>query len=99
MNRETTDKKIDNLTQVVVELSKTMVQGFKDAEVRTDSKIDELARITSNGFISIQNEMNERFDKVDENFKEVNMKLHDMDQNISRNTNRIEKLEENVGIL
>jgi uncharacterized coiled-coil DUF342 family protein len=131
MNKEITDKKIDNLTQIVGvlsktmiqgfkdadkktnDLSKTMIQGFKDAEIRTDDKIDELARITAKGFSNIGNniatfkdetnirfdKIDERFEKVDENFREINMKLHDRDENVRRNTTRIEKLEENAGIL
>ncbi len=40
-----------------------------------------------------------RFNKVDENFKEVNMKLHDIGESVSQHTTRIERLEENAGIL
>lgn len=98
MNADT-NKKIDNL-------AKMMEKGFKDAEVRTDEKIDSLARMTAEGFKRVD----ERFDgvenkietletKVDGNFREVNMKLHDIGESISRHSTRIEKLEEKTGVL
>ena len=40
-----------------------------------------------------------KVDVIDENVKEINMKIHDIDEYSRRHSRRIEKLEENAGIL
>ena len=94
------------------DIAEIIEKGFSESEKRTDKKIDDLARMVANGFSGIEermatkedlytleNKVDKGFEKIDENFREVNMKLHDRDENVRRNTTRIERLEENVGIL
>lgn len=47
----------------------------------------------------LETKVDKRFDKIDEDFKEINMKLHDIDENSRRNSRRVERLEEKVGII
>ena len=106
MTKKTTDEKIDELSQLMKSGFENVDKRFDEAEKRTDERIDGLARMTAEGFGNIKNEMDARFDKIDErfekveeNFREINMKFHDRDENVRRNTTRIEKLEENAGVV
>ena len=83
-----TDKKIDILAK------------------NTDKKIDDLARMIKNDVVdkmatkedlhALENKVDKRFDKADENFREINMKLYDIDESVRRHSTRIERLEETV---
>ncbi|MBT3282657.1 hypothetical protein HON59_01245 [bacterium] len=103
MIKKSTDEKIDELSQMMKKgfegsdrkinnLAEAMAKGFSNAEKRTDEKIDDLARMVAKGFENTATKDDMR--EVKKDIKEINMKLHDIDDSVRKHSTRIEKLEE-----
>lgn len=75
---------IKNLTTIVTKGFENMATKSDIKNMATKSDIEALAIITAKGFA----EVNEKFEKVDEDLREINMKLYDRDENVRRNQHR-----------
>lgn len=84
-------------------MMKEMNARFIVAEKSTKNQIEELARITANGFLTMQKQMDERFDGVDQQFIGINSRLDVIESDIAsiksemrRMWQKIDELEKQV---
>lgn len=71
------------------DLARMVAKGFE----KTATK-DDLKEVRSD-----LRTLESKVDNIDKNVKEINMKIHDIDDSVRRHSTRIERLEENAGVL
>jgi hypothetical protein len=99
-NMEDENKKmtIEDLSLIVKDGFKKIDGKFKETNKKIDEKNDELAGMTQNQFLESRVHMDKRFDKVDDNIKEIKADLNKKADVFAHNdlTYRVEKVEEKI---